>query len=276
MLGYLTQSGKPGALRPPEPIGGTIPWLGHGPTLSHAQRMPRPARHAKNVLHVTLSLPDGMTADRAAWVEMAQMAIAGLGLPPRQVPWLAVRHRDTRCDHLHLMLMAATFADRPLSLPDLQHRCDEVHRRLCRHLGLTPPRYHRPAAGPRLEVFCPTRRLRSADRRRMAADIGTALTHRQPTDLPALQAVLVAAGSPVRVEEAREAKSRRVVFSLGPTRLPGRALSDELDRFNLLSILDHARQSRQLRGLIDRRHLLASLAAADADLQHIYERLRND
>ncbi|MGR3248544.1 MAG: relaxase/mobilization nuclease domain-containing protein [Paracoccus sp. (in: a-proteobacteria)] len=117
VLGYLTQSGKPGILRPSEPIGGTIPWLGHGPTLSHAQRMPRPSGHAKNVLHVTLSLPDGMTADRPAWVEMAQMAIGGLGLPPRQIPWLAFRHRDTSCDHLHMMLMAATFAGRPLLLP---------------------------------------------------------------------------------------------------------------------------------------------------------------
>ena len=46
VLGYLTQTDKPGALRPPEPIGGTIPWLGLGPTLHHAQRMCVAARMA--------------------------------------------------------------------------------------------------------------------------------------------------------------------------------------------------------------------------------------
>lgn len=204
------------------------------------------------------------------------MAIGGLCLPPRRIPWLAFRHRDTSCDHLHMMLMAATFAGRPLGLPDLQRRCDEVHVRLCRHLGLTPPRYHRPAAGPRLAVFCPSRRLRSAGRRRMASDIGTALVRWQPTSLPALQAALVASGSPVRVEEVRKDDHRVITFRLGQTQVPGRALSDELDRFNLLSILDHARRSRRLRGLIDQRHLLAALASADAALRDIYEGIRND
>ena len=223
VLGYLTQTDKPGTLRPPEPIGGTIPWLGLAPTLHHAQRMPRPSRHAKNVLHVTLSLPEGMIADRPAWAEMAQMAIGGLGLPARRIPWLAFRHRDTTCDHLHIMLMAATFASRQLALPDLQRRCHEVHVRLCRHLGLTSPRYHRPAAGSRLEVFCPSRRLRSANRRRMASDIGTALIRWQPTSMPGLQAALVASGSPVRVEEVKKADHRVITFTLGQTQMPGRA-----------------------------------------------------
>lgn len=101
--------------------------------------------------------------------------------------------------------------------------------RLCRHLVLTPPRCHQPLAGTRLEVFYPSRRLRSADRRRMAADVNTALTRWQPTDLPTLQAALVVSKFPVRVEEVRKVERRRIAFSLGQTGVPGRALSDELD-----------------------------------------------
>ncbi|WP_313135501.1 relaxase/mobilization nuclease domain-containing protein [Paracoccus jeotgali] len=144
-------------------VAGTIPWLGLRPTMSFIRTLQKPADVKKNLILITVSLPDGRTLSRRQWRQALKTVFLSLGLPEHQVPWLAFRHHDSRCEHVHILAIAMTFAGRRLPLTALKQRCDAADLWLCRDLGIAPPDYHLAGMGPRMGIFVPARRIAASD-----------------------------------------------------------------------------------------------------------------
>ena len=99
-LAYISRSdaGSPA----PELLGGTIPWRGFRHTIAHLKRLPLPQQPRNRFLHVTLSPPARPRLSDATLLEAVNVMFRSLGLASRAMPWLAFRHRNTDCHHVHI------------------------------------------------------------------------------------------------------------------------------------------------------------------------------
>ncbi|WP_274962817.1 MULTISPECIES: relaxase/mobilization nuclease domain-containing protein [Thioclava] len=139
-----------------EPIGGTLVIFGRHDAREQLSQLVD--RHG--YLHITLSLPQGMRAEDALWLQIVITLLELMDFRPMQVPWIAVRHTDATCDHIHIALALTTFAGKTLK-PNLSRRVtDHRHQELAKLLGLPAPEYFDPKF-PTLRPPTPIRNLKS-------------------------------------------------------------------------------------------------------------------
>lgn len=139
-----------------EPIGGTLVIFGRHDAREQLSQLGD--RHG--YLHITLSLPKGMRAEDALWLQIVITLLELMDFRPMQVPWIAVRHTDATCDHIHIALALTTLAGKTLK-PNLSRRVtDHRHQELAKLLGLPVPAYFDPKF-PTLLPPTPIRNLKS-------------------------------------------------------------------------------------------------------------------
>ncbi|WP_146681653.1 relaxase/mobilization nuclease domain-containing protein [Thioclava sp. F28-4] len=139
-----------------EPIGGTLVIFGRHDARKQLSQLVD--RHG--YLHITLSLPQGMRAEDALWLQIVITLLELMDFRPMQVPWIAVRHTDATCDHIHIALALTTLAGKTLK-PNLSRRAtDHRHQELAKLLGLPAPEYFDPKF-PTLRPPTPIRNLKS-------------------------------------------------------------------------------------------------------------------
>lgn len=255
---YLLQVGK-AVSAPPQPIGGTVPWRSRAATIAALGALPCRNDVARPFMTVTISLPEGMTLGRAAWRPVVGIALGTLFQEPAErMCWLGFRHRNTSCDHVHLALTSCTLAGRPLYYPEQNARCEAAQIRLCRHLGLDPPDYPVPGAGPRNRIFIPTRRITEANRT-LVDDLRTVLLAVQPETTTALATALRARGHGVSLR--RDQARGEMVFCQGELALSGGLLSPELAPGQMGARFALAAALRLARPRVAEKVFLAALAA---------------
>lgn len=176
--GYIL---RPGA----EWLGGTLP--GSRP---HALRRDLERLAGDDgLLHVTLSLPAGLRADRDTWLRIVLTLLVLMSLPPYGTAWVAARHVDAGCDHIHIAVALRSFTGTPLKPYLSRHRTDQTHKTLARLIGLPEPHYFDPAI-PSLQPVTPTRNLSSPVRRQVYQALSSIFLRQQPLTLEMLDACL--------------------------------------------------------------------------------------
>ncbi|PTV93645.1 hypothetical protein C8J27_11310 [Rhodobacter aestuarii] len=166
-------------------IGGTI--LRADP-VSMRNRLDRLADGA-GVIHMTLSLPEGLRASRETWhaIVMAQLDL--MGLPALRTPWVAARHTDANCDHVHVAIALRGFDGSRLRPETGDIRTSRNHQMLARRLGLPLPDYFNPQI-PRFDPPVITRRLTTAPKIRLSEALRNIFTTERPRTLGDLDRAL--------------------------------------------------------------------------------------
>ncbi|NIY72766.1 hypothetical protein HCZ30_10005 [Marivivens donghaensis] len=141
------------------------------------------------VMHMTLSLPVGLQASRETWhaIVMAQLHL--IGLPALRTPWVAARHTDANCDHVHVAIALRGFDGSRLRPETGDIRTSRNHQMLTRRLGLPVPDYFN-AQIPRLDPPIITRRLTTAPKKRLSEALRTIFTTERPRTLGDLDRAL--------------------------------------------------------------------------------------
>lgn len=183
---FLNYMLRPGS----KPLGGTVPIRKNKEVIRRFQDFGSGNDGPKPFRHVTMSLPKGLVAARRLWLRIAKTAIKKLGLDPDRMPWIAVRHTDSVCDHIHIAICLRDVFGRTHRITSAKKRCEDVHVHLSEMLGLDPPAYFDATALPRLDPITPARRLTSAHVKSLHADLRHVFTHRQPETLEELDQAL--------------------------------------------------------------------------------------
>lgn len=150
-----------GLERADDVIGGTIPHLAPERIAAVLDASaPKGVRMKDPVLHITLSAPEGVRLPRLVWQDVIKHVLIRLGIDPDTHPWIAFRHSDKNCDHVHVPVSRGDFFGKPgAALPDdLDVLCAEIHRDLALRLGFEVPDYPVLAPHPRLHSRAPKRR----------------------------------------------------------------------------------------------------------------------
>ncbi|MFC3059991.1 hypothetical protein [Paenirhodobacter populi] len=92
---------RPGA----ELIGGTVPYDRPAELRRSFERL----AGDQGLLHITLSLPAGLRADRDLWTRTILTQLGQMDLPPYATPWITARHTDAHCDHIHVAVALRCF-----------------------------------------------------------------------------------------------------------------------------------------------------------------------
>lgn len=176
-----------------ELIGGTV--LGTG-RHDLRQRFERIAADG-GYLHITLSLPKGIQASRPQWHMIAAFQLSLMGIDPLRTAWIAVRHRDGNCDHIHIAVSCRSFSGGMLT-PHLSNgRTERNHVTMAARLGLPQPDYFRPLI-PTLTPPVPARRLHDPRAARLAADLERAIRQNWPRDVDEFDAALARIVPPIK------------------------------------------------------------------------------
>jgi hypothetical protein len=147
-------------------VGGTLVWNG----LPQVQNMlkniigERPTDNP--ILHMTISMPKGVTPSLSRWREGIKIALSEIGLPPLQIPWLAWRHSNVSgdgCDHAHIVATKFTFSGRPIILKNRKQLCENADRALRHFFGFALP--------SALKLELPKRRLNTPNANFIATSI---------------------------------------------------------------------------------------------------------
>lgn len=239
-----------------EVLGGTLPFLGQRAAADTLDRLSGGA----GLVHITLSLPQGLHADRETWLKAAATALQELGLKPQETPWLAVRHRDSACDHIHTICGCRSFADQTLTANISRRTCERVHRSLTLRMGLELPVYPDPAI-PRLAPHTPKRRLKSSIARRVHEAVQTVFISRQPETWREFFDALASLPSPVTtaVTENRHGKAALKLTSAGESINSG-SLGPPWYPKNISTRMVHCRKLRRTRKHLELLHIARVLA----------------
>lgn len=186
-----------------ELIGGTVPVLDPAIVLKVMDHL----RGDQKMLHLTLSLPHGLQASREQWLGILGFAMKRLRLPPMGTPWVAVRHVDANCDHLHAGIALRDFMGQPLRFAGQRKTTDAITQDLSRRLGLPVPQFFDPAA-PRLLPITPERNLKPEAHRRLHDALRDCFTRCQPQSLDELDAFLAAPAYGYRRVVSKNARGR--------------------------------------------------------------------
>lgn len=165
---------RPGA----EFIGGTIPRA--APVIMRDQ-LDRLAG-GSGIIHMTLSLPEGFEASREAWLAIIIDQLEEMGIPPMRTAWLAARHRNTVCDHIHAAIVLRTFDGTTLRPKTGDRKTSRDHQTLARRLGLSIPEYFDPEI-PQLAPPVITRRLDNKAKKRLDATLRRIFVEDRPQTL---------------------------------------------------------------------------------------------
>jgi len=183
-----------------EPIGGTVPAL----KSMQMRRVFDHLRRGKDMLHLTLSLPAGLHATNEQWLMIVEFVINRLRLPVNATPWVAARHVDAGCDHIHVAIALRDFLGNPLQYRGQQPHTEAISQDLARHLGLEVPQFFTPSL-TRLSPITPARNLRDPARQRLHAALNECFLEHQPETLAELDALLEAPPHSYRREESANA-----------------------------------------------------------------------
>ena len=138
---------------------------------------------------MTLSLPVGLRASRETWHAIVMEQLHLMGLPALRMPWLAARHTDAICDHVHVTMALRGFDGSRLRPATGDIQTSRNHQALTRRLGLPVPDYFNPQI-PRLDPPVISRRLTTAPRKRLSEALRAIFTTERPRTLDALDDAL--------------------------------------------------------------------------------------
>lgn len=173
-----------------EAIGGTIPNFGNRDLFKRLRKLNTKPSDKPAYLHMTLSLPKGVSATKKIWRRIVATALKALGLDPLATPWFSKRHTDGTCDHVHTAISLTDFTGRSLLFSISEEKSAAIHKNLCAMLGLPTPPYFDPDGAPRLKPITPVRRLTKPSEKALHDDLQDAFLHGQPEGLSQLNAAL--------------------------------------------------------------------------------------
>ncbi len=176
-----------------ELIGGTVLGTGRHDLRQRFERISAGAGY----LHITLSLPEGVQASRTQWHMIATFQLQLMGIDPLRTAWIAVRHRDGNCDHIHIAVSRRSFSGGMLTPHLSSGRTERNHIAMAARLGLPQPDYFNPAI-PTLSPPVPMRRLRDPRAAKLAADLARAIRQDWPRDVDEFDAALARADPPIK------------------------------------------------------------------------------
>ncbi|WP_143594698.1 hypothetical protein [Thioclava sp. DLFJ5-1] len=156
----------------------------------------------QEILHTTLSLPEGLHMARQEWLQVVFIQLELMGLPPLEIPSLIGRHADANCDHVHFAHIPTTFVG-TLIKPRLSRRdTDRNHVQLAKRLGLPAPIYFDPKT-PTLRPPTPRRKLNSPARMALYRAMTEIFENDPPTSIEGLKARLRSRSEPITLMDAR-------------------------------------------------------------------------
>lgn len=178
-------------LRPgSEFLGGTVPVKSQKEIVRRFEALRRTKDNTKVYRHITVSLEKGLIATSPLWLRIAKMVINKLGLNPDGMPWIAARHQDTDCDHIHIGLSLQDIFGRLHQIVSPDKRCENAHLHICEMLGLPKPEYFREVDASRMDPATPKRRRRSKHKKALYTDLQYVFKNAQPATLAALDEAL--------------------------------------------------------------------------------------
>ena len=195
---FLIYMLRPGS----ELLGGTVAVRNRKDAIQRFKELGEEIDDVNFYLHLTLSLPVGMFADQPLWLEISATTLKQFGLDPEAVPWVAVRHTDSNCDHIHIGICLVDFVGRLHKVVTTKLQCERAHAYLCTMLGLPAPAYFGDTALPRLEPIIPARNLNSAQKKSLNSDLQHVFIHRQPETLAELDQALALRSGGFRAEKS--------------------------------------------------------------------------
>lgn len=172
-----------------QPVGGTVPNLGYKDLVKRFiafgnDAMPEP------YIHLTLSLPKGITATKKLWMRIVKTVLNAFGLDPDATPWFAARDTDRDCDHIHVAISLRDFTGRIWAVSLDRIKSDNIHQHLCAMLGLPVPDYFNPDAARCLAPVTPARNLKDKQRCTLFRDLMAVFCHAQPQTIASLNGSL--------------------------------------------------------------------------------------
>ncbi|WP_156102904.1 relaxase/mobilization nuclease domain-containing protein [Thioclava atlantica] len=147
-------------------------------------------------LHITLSLPKGLLADRELWVQIILTQLELMQLPPHQIPWVAARHIDAECDHVHVAVILQTFLGDRVKATLSRRKTDRNHQEMAKMLGLPVPEYFDPSF-PTFSPPTPERNLTNAKAKSLHGAFTAIFALDPPTSIEELAALLEAMPEPI-------------------------------------------------------------------------------
>jgi hypothetical protein len=223
---------------PPAIVGGTLPALAPAELITFVARLPVPKTVSKPFLNMTLSAPAGYTLSDAQWRKAIRICMEKLGYPVGAIQWIAFRHSDTGCDHIHVFIVPMTATGRWIGNIVTKRKCDEADLALSAWLGVEVHDYFDPRKGPRFAIAAPKRRLKGAlveGFEKIKVSLNTCL----PGNLNEFQQALDATGGGIQVDVRPNKHGQESFhFSFGDAPpVAGGSLSDELKPRNLRALL---------------------------------------
>lgn len=245
-------------LRPEsELLGGTVVIRNRKDAIRRFKELGIEDDDAKFYLHLTLSLPEGLFADQPLWLEISATTLRQFGLDAEAVPWVAVRHTDSGCDHIHIGICLVDFVGRLQKVVTTKLQCERAHTYLCAMLGLPAPAYFDDTALPRLEPITPARRLNSVHKKSLSKDLRDVFTHRQPETLEELDKALALRPGGFRAEKTLNAfGTPSFSFTNTIEQIRGGAIGQAYRPKALAARLAFSATLRRLRYALDLDHLI--------------------
>lgn len=142
------------------------------------------------IAHLTISLPQGLTTDDETFCKIVSTELKNRGLNPVATPWVAVRHYDTVCHHIHVAVAQRTWTGRPVPFWNSEGLSDRNEDLLREAVGLPLfPRFDENAS-PQLLPPSPRRKRKGKLASRVYYVLREIFRHEQPHDIGQLQSAL--------------------------------------------------------------------------------------
>ena len=248
-------------------VGGTLPFLTPEQVCDDLDLL----RRGRQILHMTLSLPEGLRADDARWIKIVELTLEELGVIPDRTAWIAGRHEDANCDHVHVAVSLSDFSGHNLVVHKKRHVLDRIHQKINRMIGLEVPAYFSPQVLT-LDPITPKRNLTSPDTRNLHAALQQIFLRVQPGDIEILAAHMAGPEFRFRHEVRTNRHGSRSHFWISKTGVEINT-SDLGLAWEPRFVLKRLKLARGLRDLRARLDLSRVLRAARHPLNYILERL---
>lgn len=240
-----------------ERVGGTIPYRDP----RQAKKLMKMFCGPSHAAHMTLSLPDTKMATIATWGRIIRTALVQAGVDPVAVPWTAVRHGNTKIDHVHAVISGRDFLGGTVDPRCSAEEADKAHTALARLIGLELPTYV-DLSIPRLEPPVPRRNLKQSINRQFAKSLQEAFREDQPQTLDELNRSLAHRDGAFSTDDGVFFQGRDGTVSAA---LLGRAFSP----IQIFKRLDFCRLLRVARPALDVVFLTHALKPYERNLEEI-------
>ena len=184
-------------------IGGTLIIEGRHDLRQQFERL----GHNGGFLHMTLSLPKGLRADKDYWIRIVMTQLELMGLPPLKVVWVAARHVDANCDHIHIALALVTSLGEPLKPVLTRAQTDRNHQTMAKLLDLPVPEYFDPSF-PTLRPPAVLRKLKTRKASCLHKALGEIFATDPPVSIEALTNRLHDRTEPIALINAKNRHKR--------------------------------------------------------------------